>query len=145
MGHELLEAAGPHAAHADQRQLDLSARSDGLREERAMNHGREAGGGPEEDAAGYWMDRVWIHNAAIVVFTTSHFPREASVSVAKISEITATSKKSFDDAVSTGISRANKTLRGITGAWVADQEVAVKNGKIIEYKVRLKLTFVLDA
>ncbi len=65
--------------------------------------------------------------------------------VAKISEITATSKKSFDDAVATGISRANKTLRGITGAWVADQEVDVKNGKIIEYKVRLKLTFILDA
>jgi dodecin len=110
-----------------------------------MDDGREAGGSPEKDAAGYWMCRVWIHNAGIVVFTRSIFPREAPVSVAKISEITATSKKSFDDAVSTGISRANKTLRGITGAWVADQEVAVKNGKIIEYKVRLKLTFVLDA
>ena len=67
------------------------------------------------------------------------------MSVAKISEITATSKKSFDDAVTSGISRASKTLRGITGAWVADQEVAVKNGKVVEYKVRLKLTFVLDA
>lgn len=66
------------------------------------------------------------------------------MSIAKISEITATSKKSFDDAVSSGISRASKTLRGITGAWVADQEVAVKNGKVVEYKVRLKLTFVLD-
>ncbi len=67
------------------------------------------------------------------------------MTVAKISEITATSKKSFDDAVTTGISRASKTLRGITGAWVADQEVSVKNGKVVEYKVRLKLTFVLDA
>lgn len=67
------------------------------------------------------------------------------MTVAKISEITATSKKSFDDAVTSGISRAGKTLRGITGAWVADQEVSVKNGKVVEYKVRLKLTFVLDA
>ena len=48
------------------------------------------------------------------------------------------------DAVADGIKRASKTIRGITGAWVADQEVAVKSGKVVEYKVRLKLTFVLD-
>jgi flavin-binding protein dodecin len=48
------------------------------------------------------------------------------------------------DAVADGIKRASKTIRGISGAWVADQEVAVKSGKIVEYKVRLKLTFVLD-
>jgi flavin-binding protein dodecin len=65
--------------------------------------------------------------------------------VAKISEITATSTTSFDDAIASGISRANKTLRGITGAWVADQEVSVNDGVITEYKVRLKLTFILDA
>jgi dodecin len=66
------------------------------------------------------------------------------MSVAKISEITSTSKTSFDDAVADGIKRASKTIRGITGAWVADQEVVVKSGKVVEYKVRLKLTFVLD-
>lgn len=66
------------------------------------------------------------------------------MSVAKISEITSTSKTSFDDAVQSGIRRASKTIRGITGAWVADQEVVVKSGKVIEYKVRLKLTFVLE-
>jgi flavin-binding protein dodecin len=66
------------------------------------------------------------------------------MSVAKISEITSTSKTSFDDAVADGIKRASKTIHGITGAWVADQEVVVKSGKIVEYKVRLKLTFVLD-
>ncbi len=66
------------------------------------------------------------------------------MSVAKIAEITSTSKNSFDDAVADGIKRASKTIRGITGAWVADQEVVVKSGKIVEYKVRLKLTFVLD-
>lgn len=64
--------------------------------------------------------------------------------VAKISEITATSTKGFDDAIVSGIARANKTLRGITGAWVADQEVSVRDGAVVEYKVRLKLTFVLD-
>jgi len=66
------------------------------------------------------------------------------MSVAKITEITSTSKTSFDDAVQSGIRRASKTIRGISSAWVADQEVAVKGGKVIEYKVRLKLTFVVD-
>ena len=66
------------------------------------------------------------------------------MSVAKITEITSTSKKSFADAVDSGIKRASKTIRGISGAWVADQEVTVKAGKVTEYKVRLKLTFVLD-
>jgi flavin-binding protein dodecin len=66
------------------------------------------------------------------------------MSVAKITEITATSKKSFADAVESGVKRASKTIHGISGAWVADQEVSVKGGKVTEYKVRLKLTFVLD-
>ena len=66
------------------------------------------------------------------------------MSVAKVTEITSTSKKSFADAVDSGIKRASKTIRGISGAWVADQEVAVKAGKVTEYKVRMKLTFVLD-
>ena len=66
------------------------------------------------------------------------------MSVAKITEITSTSKKSFADAVDSGIKRASKTIHGISGAWVADQEVSVKAGKVTEYKVRLKLTFVLD-
>ena len=67
------------------------------------------------------------------------------MSVAKITEITATSKKRPSDAIEPGITRASKTIRGISGAWVADQEVVVKNGKVTEYKVRLKLTFVLDS
>lgn len=66
------------------------------------------------------------------------------MSVAKITEITATSKTSFKDAVENGVKRASKTIHGISGAWVADQEVSVKDGKVTEYKVRLKLTFVLD-
>ena len=66
------------------------------------------------------------------------------MSVAKVIEITSTSKKGFEDAVESGIKRASKTMRGIDGAWVQDQEVVVKNGKVTEYKVRLRLTFLLD-
>ena len=66
------------------------------------------------------------------------------MSIASTSEITSTSKKSFEDAVENGIKRASKTLRNVTGAWVADHEVSVSKGKITEYKVRLKVTFVLE-
>ncbi len=64
------------------------------------------------------------------------------MSVAKVTEIISSSSKSFDDAVENGIKRASKTLKGITGAWVADQKVTVSNGKIDEYRVVLKVTFV---
>ena len=66
------------------------------------------------------------------------------MSVAKVTEIIASSSKSLDDAVETGIVRASKTLKGITGAWVADQKVTVKDGKIDEYRVVMRVTFVLD-
>ncbi|WP_341367223.1 dodecin family protein [Yoonia sp. BS5-3] len=65
------------------------------------------------------------------------------MSVAKVTEIIASSSKSFDDAVENGIKKASKTLKGITGAWVADQKVTVKDGKIDEYRVVMKVTFVL--
>lgn len=66
------------------------------------------------------------------------------MSVAKVSEITAESSKSFEDAIQTGISRATKTLDKVQGAWIKDQEVTVDDaGKISEYKVRMKVTFVL--
>ena len=66
------------------------------------------------------------------------------MSVAKISEITSTSKKSFDDAIEAGVRRASKTLRGMQSAWVADQQVYVKGGKISGYEVRLKITFLME-
>jgi len=66
------------------------------------------------------------------------------MSIAKITEITSTSTKSFEDAVENGIERANKTLKNISGAWVADQSVTVKGGKITGYQVRMKITFVLE-
>jgi flavin-binding protein dodecin len=69
--------------------------------------------------------------------------REVHMSVAKVIEIISTSSKSFDDAVSKGISRASQTISGITGAWVKDQSVEVAKGKVTEYRVIMKLTFVL--
>ena len=66
------------------------------------------------------------------------------MSVAKITEISATSKKSFDDALKAGVKRANKTLKNVQSAWVKDQHVDISNGKITAYKVLLKVTFVLE-
>lgn len=65
------------------------------------------------------------------------------MSVAKVTEIIASSKKSFDDAVAKGVKRASKTLHGVTSAWVQDQQVLVKDGKVKEYRVNLKVTFIL--
>lgn len=65
------------------------------------------------------------------------------MSVAKVSEIKASSAKSFEDAIQEGIKRATKTLDKVQGAWIKDYEVAVKGGKITEYKVRMKVTFIL--
>ena len=66
------------------------------------------------------------------------------MAVARVTEIIAGSKKSFEDAVEQGVKRAAETLKHIATAWIADQEVIVANGKIKEYKVRMKVTFVLD-
>lgn len=65
------------------------------------------------------------------------------MSVAKVTEIIASSSKGFDDAVEKGISRADKTLKGVKGAWVKDQKVVVEDGKITEYRVTMKVSFVL--
>jgi flavin-binding protein dodecin len=65
------------------------------------------------------------------------------MAVARVTEIIASSKKSFADAVETGISRACKTLDNVSGAWVRDQKVIVAKNKIVEYRVNLKVTFVL--
>lgn len=66
-------------------------------------------------------------------------------SVARISEISARSDKSFEDAVKVGIARASETLRNLRSAWVKDQKVEIgPDGQITEYEVNLKVTFVLD-
>jgi flavin-binding protein dodecin len=66
------------------------------------------------------------------------------MSVARVVEISSTSEKSFEDAVVQGIARASKTLREIRSAWIKEQEAQVKDGKIVAYKVSLKVTFVLE-
>ncbi|MEP9374019.1 dodecin family protein [Mesorhizobium sp. KR1-2] len=66
------------------------------------------------------------------------------MSVAKITEISASSDKSFEHAVQVGIERASKTLKNIAGAWVKEQQVSVSGGKITQYRVNLKITFVLE-
>ena len=65
------------------------------------------------------------------------------MSVAKVTEIISSSTKSFDDAVTQGVARADKTLKNITAAWVKDQKVVVEKGKITEYRVSMKVTFIL--
>ena len=65
------------------------------------------------------------------------------MSIAKIIEINAASPKSFDDALREGIARATKTVEDIKGAWVKDQQVIVENGQIKEYRVDLKITFLI--
>ncbi len=65
------------------------------------------------------------------------------MSVAKVTEIIASSTKSFDDAVEEGVKRADKTLKNIKSVWIKDQKATVDGGKISEYRVTLKVSFVL--
>ena len=65
------------------------------------------------------------------------------MSVAKVIEITSSSKKSFDDAVQTGVARAAKTVDKVKGAWINEMSVVVDGDKVIEYRVNMKVTFVL--
>ena len=65
------------------------------------------------------------------------------MSVAKVTEITSSSSVSFEDAIKQGIARADKTLQNVEGAWVQEQKVMIRNGEIAEYRVNMKVTFVL--
>ena len=66
------------------------------------------------------------------------------MSVARVTELSSTSSKSFEDAIQQGIDRAAKTLRGIQGAWIKEQNITVDNGKITAYKVNMLVTFILE-
>jgi flavin-binding protein dodecin len=66
------------------------------------------------------------------------------MSVAKVSEISATSTKSFEDAIQHGLARAGKTIRNMRSAWIKEQQVRLEKGKITEYQVNMAVTFVLD-
>jgi len=65
------------------------------------------------------------------------------MSVAKVAEISATSSKSFEDAIESGVKRASETIDHIEGAWIKDMKVQIKDGKVKEYRVNMKLSFVI--
>jgi flavin-binding protein dodecin len=67
-----------------------------------------------------------------------------SDTVARVTEISARSDTSFEDAVKAGLARANETLRGVKSAWIKEQSVDVENGEIAAYRVNLLVTFVLE-
>ena len=66
------------------------------------------------------------------------------MSIAKVSEISATSTESFEAAIKEGIARANKTIRNVRSAWIKEQQVRVSQGSITEYQVNMMVTFVID-
>lgn len=66
------------------------------------------------------------------------------MSVARITEISATSEKSFEDAIQQGVNRATKTLRNVKSAWIKEQEVSIEGERIKSYRVNMQITFVLD-
>ena len=66
------------------------------------------------------------------------------MSIARITEISSTSTKSFEDAIQSAVSRATSTLRNVRSAWVKEQQIKIDNGSIVEYQVNLMITFVLD-
>ena len=65
------------------------------------------------------------------------------MSVARVTELTASSKKSFADAIAVGLKRATKTLKNVASAWIASQEVVLEDDRVVEYRVRMKVTFIL--
>jgi hypothetical protein len=69
--------------------------------------------------------------------------QENNMAVAKVVEISSASKKSFEDAIEQGVKRADDTIKNIEGAWIQEQKVTIKNGKIDEFRVNMRVTFVL--
>jgi dodecin len=76
--------------------------------------------------------------------THTRSTRRNHMSVARVTEISARSSQSFEDAVQKGIERANSTLRNVEGAWIKEQEVKISDGQIQSYEVTMKITFVLE-
>ena len=66
------------------------------------------------------------------------------MSVARVTELSATSETSFEDAINEAVTRATRTLRGVEGAWIKDQNVLIENGNITGYKVNVEITFMLE-
>jgi len=66
------------------------------------------------------------------------------MTVARVTEISSTSTKSFEDAINTGVARASETLRNVRSAWIKEQQVRIDGGKVVEYQVNMMVTFVLE-
>ena len=66
------------------------------------------------------------------------------MAVARVTEISSTSQKSFEDAIQSGVARATKTLRNVRSAWIKEQRVDIRDGRIAEYQVNMMVTFILD-
>jgi hypothetical protein len=92
------------------------------------------------------MGGRWHPDPALryVTFANNRPKEGRPMKVARVTEIISSSEKSFDDAVKAGVARACKTLTNVSGAWVKDQTVAIAKNKIVEYRVNLKVTFLLD-
>jgi flavin-binding protein dodecin len=69
---------------------------------------------------------------------------EDTMAVARVTEISSTSQKSFEDAIQSGVARATKTLRNVRSAWIKEQRVDIRDGVIAEYQVNMMVTFILD-
>lgn len=81
--------------------------------------------------------------ARLLLGGPDHSTKGRRMSVAKITEITSESDKSFDDAMRVGLQRACKTIQNVEGAWLKDQQLLVRDGNVTGYRVTMKLTFVL--
>lgn len=66
------------------------------------------------------------------------------MSIARVTEISASSAKSFEDAINKGMARATKTLRGVSGAWIKEQKLSVENDKVVSYQVNMMVSFILE-
>lgn len=88
-----------------------------------------------------------VRDGACAIGYSAHseaFDTIRNMSVAKVTEISSTSEKSFEDAIHKGLTRAGQTIRNIRGAWIKEQHVRVNDGKVSEYQVNMMITFVLD-
>src|SRR6185312_3305061 len=90
--------------------------------------------------------KVRLTGPAVVSIPTPkpHPHKETTMSIARVTEISSTSTQSFDDAIQQGVARATKTLRNVKSAWIKEQRVDIRDGKIAEYQVNMMVTFILD-
>jgi flavin-binding protein dodecin len=88
--------------------------------------------------------RLKLRSRGKKAFRESSREKERSMTVARVTELSATSDQNFEDAINQAVSRATSTLRNVESAWVKDQNVLIENGNITGYKVNVAITFVLE-